>query len=356
MTLDYLIIGQGLAGSAIAMALLDKGASIAVIDREDQHSASRVAAGLVTTLAGKGMNPGWRQAEYLPEAMRYYAELEQRSGKKLYHPADILKIFENQKQQRKFNNKKDDLPYWSAPANLTDLTQWNAPDGGFIMTQGGWLDTHAYLDTVREILDDSYQKNDFDEQLLHVSSDSIQYKDIEAKAIILCQGIAGLTHGMFSFLNHRSAKGEMLRIKITNKPEHQVISLNGWLVPLGNQEYKAGATYEWSDMQGKTTDAGRAEVERKLANILGENHPYKVLDHQAGVRPIIRKSQPLIGTHPDHPSVKFFNALGSKGVITAPSTAKHFAEHLVDGVALDSELDLSNFLSLPPATNTIQSY
>ena len=95
--MDYLIIGQGLAGSAMAMALRELGAEVFVVDSEDANSASRVAAGLVTTLAGKGMNPGWRQAEYLPAALDYYGALESASNERLFHPSEILRLFDSEK-------------------------------------------------------------------------------------------------------------------------------------------------------------------------------------------------------------------------------------------------------------------
>lgn len=342
MKVDCLIVGQGLAGSAMAMALLARGASVLVIDRESPNSATRVAAGLVTTTAGKGMNPAWRQELYLPEAMEYYRALEAQSGQRLFHDVEVLRLFDDDKQARKFERKRDQIDAWVTDAKVKDLAHWQAPDGGYVMQHGGWLDTNAYMQVVQDTLGDSYLCEEFDQTLLNLENGKVQYKEIEATCIILCQGAAGLTDdaSLFANIDHRSAKGEMLQVSIPNKPQDKIINRNGWLVPVGNEVYKVGATYEWSDMQGLTTEVGRQEVEKKLQGILG-SQAYKVLHHTAGVRPIIRKSQPLVGSHPEFQQLKFFNGLGSKGVITAPSVARHFAEHLLDGVALDPELDLS---------------
>ena len=84
MQVDFLIIGQGLAGSTLAVELLKRGKSILVVDRQDGGGSTRVAAGLVTPLTGKGMNPGWRQQECLQKAEAFYHALEQESGRKLY--------------------------------------------------------------------------------------------------------------------------------------------------------------------------------------------------------------------------------------------------------------------------------
>ena len=341
---DYLIVGQGLAGSAMAMALLEQGASVIVLDREDMNSASRVAAGLVTTVAGKGMNLSWRQAEYLPEAMAYYHQLEQSSGQKLFHSQELLRLFDSEKRKVKFENKIEQLEGWVAEANKEDLARWNSEHGGFVMLQGGWLDTNAYLEVVRDILGARYRVDDFSSSDLTHADDGIEYRGVSAKSIILCQGVSGLTesNNLFSHVEHRSANGEILRVKIEGQSQHQIISNNGWMVPVAKDEWRVGATYEWSDMEGETTAEGRAEVEKKLKVMTDRD--YQIIDHQAGVRPIMRKSQPYVGAHPDHPRVKFFNGLGSKGVISGPSVAKHFADHLVNGTELDPELTLEKRL------------
>jgi glycine/D-amino acid oxidase-like deaminating enzyme len=340
MNVDFLIIGQGLAGSALAMALIDRGATVIVVDSEDENSASRVAAGLVTTVAGKGMNLSWRQGEHLPEAIAYYRKLEEASGKTLFHSLDTLRLFDSEKQRDKFNNKREQLAGWIEDADPADLSKWNADYGGFIMSQGGWLDTQAYLQVVREVLADRCRNDSFQEDDLIIADGAVTWKDISAERIILCQGARGLTEGgLFSYLPHRCAKGEILTVAIPNVSQEKVINRNGWLIPLGNEKWRAGATYEWEDMSGATTQAGRSEIEARIRNLT--DLPFKVIEHSAGVRPIMRQSQPYIGHHPDHPEVSFFNGLGSKGVTTAPSVAAHFAEHLVTGSDLDSSLALS---------------
>ena len=339
MKVDFLIIGQGLAGSALAMALIDRGATVMVVDSEDENSASRVAAGLVTTVAGKGMNLSWRQGEHLPQALAYYRKLEDASGKILFHSLDTLRLLDSEKQRNKFNNKREQLAGWIEDADPADLSKWNADHGGFIMSQGGWLDTQTYLEVIRGKLADRYRSDSFREDDLTISNGAVTWKDVRAKRIILCQGARGLTEGgLFSYVPHRCAKGEILTISLPNVSQEKVINRNGWLIPLGNEKWRAGATYEWEDMSGAATDAGRSEIEEKIVNLT--DRPFHVIEHSAGVRPILRKSQPYIGHHPDHSEVSFFNGLGSKGVTTAPSVAAHFAEHLVTGSMIDSDLAL----------------
>ncbi|PQJ27975.1 NAD(P)/FAD-dependent oxidoreductase [Rubritalea profundi] len=341
MEVDFIIVGQGLAGSALAMALIRRGKSVAVVDSNDPSAASRVAAGLVTTLAGKGMNPAWRQSEYLPEAMDYYRTLEQETGIQLFYPHPVLRLFADAKEAAKFSCKAESVSEWVAK-DVVEIppNQLHAEFGGFEMAHGGRLDTLAYLRVVREKIEAEgvYLEQAFDETSLELSEQGVCWNGISAQKIILCQGYAGLATGRFSQLKHRSAKGEMLTVRVDQLGSDRILSRNSWMVPLGDGLWRAGATYEWDDLSTNPTKQGRAEVEQKVADLT--SLPFEVVGHAAGVRPIIHRSQPVIGLDPSCPQLGFFNGLGSKGVITAPSVAEHFTSYLLGESDLDPELSL----------------
>lgn len=351
---DFLIVGQGLAGSALAMALLKRGAKLAVLDDASVTGASRVAAGLVTTLAGMGMNPAWRQAEYWPRSLAYYRELEQKSGVPLFHAQPVLRLFGSEKEANKFSRKAEAVSEWVHDENPGIAPELLYADlGGFEMAQGGRLDTNAYLRVVRnellaagvKVIEAAFSEDELIDQegtLLAENSDAsaVSFRGMSAKRVILCQGARGLLGGHFSDIPHRSAKGEMLTVKVAGMPQDRIINRNGWMVPIGNDEWRAGATYEWDDLTPTPTDAGREAVLQKVANL--SKLPAEFLSHQVGVRPIIRNSQPVIGLSPSQPNLGIFNGLGSKGVITAPCVAEHFADFLTGKIsALDPDLDLS---------------
>jgi glycine oxidase len=338
---DFIIVGQGLAGSALALALMRRGKSVAVVDNNDPSSATRVAAGLVTTLAGKGMNPAWRQSEYLPEAISYYQKLERESGTALFYPLPVLRLFKDAKEATKFSRKTDSVEEWVAQ-EVAEIppNQLHAEFGGFEMSQSGRLDTVAYLRVVRQKIESEghYLEQNFDEAIVEFSDESVIWKGIQAQKIIVCQGYAGLQAGRFSKLKHRSAKGEMLTVRVDELDSDRIISRNSWMVPLGENLWRAGATYEWDDLSTTPTDVGRAEVEHKVAALT--SLPFEVVGHEVGIRPIIHRSQPVVGLDPTCPQLGFFNGLGSKGVITAPSVAEHFASYLLGESDLDPELAL----------------
>ena len=134
----------------------------------------------------------------------------------------------------------------------------------------------------------------------------------------------------------------MLTVEIPDLPQEQIISRNGWLVPLGGILWRAGATYEWDDLSTKPTEAGRRDVEKRIQALVDAE--YHVQVHNAGVRPIVNNSQPIIGMSSKNPHVGIFNALGSKGVITAPSVAQHFVDYLSGECELDPGLNYERVL------------
>lgn len=342
---DFIIVGQGLAGSALAMALLKRGKSILVVDRADSDAATRVAAGLVTPLAGKGMNPAWRQAEYLPKSLEYYRALEARCGEQLYYPHPVVRLFANEKEAAKFQRKKEQVQDWvlDEVASVDEDTV-HAEHGGFVMKHGGRLDTNAYLAAVRSEVEAAgvYLQADFDEVELEFAEDRVQWKNFSAERVILCQGFSGLREGHFAWVPSRCAKGEMLTVQVEGLAEDSIFSRNGWMVPLGDQKWRAGATYEWDNLETIPTEEGCRNVLEKVAEFT--SCQTALVKHDVGVRPIVFRSQPVVGVDPEQPQLGFFNGLGSKGVITAPCVGEHFAAHLCGECELDTELALARFI------------
>jgi glycine/D-amino acid oxidase-like deaminating enzyme len=159
-----------------------------------------------------------------------------------------------------------------------------------------------------------------------------------SRSVIWCEGAAGLMAGRCG--PHRCAKGEILTLRAEGWDETRIrIGAGGWMVPQGGGVFKVGSTYEWDELDELPTDRGRARVE-EIASRLG-SETFEVIAHEAGVRPILRRSQPLIGPLDD--GGWMFNALGSKGSLYAPGMAGRLARWLVDGVEAEPEVDFRVF-------------
>ena len=349
MKVNFLIVGQGIAGSTLALRLLERDQSVLVVDRQDVGSSTRVAAGLVTPLTGKGMNPAWQQSRCLAEAEIFYHQLELKAGRKFYHNQPVVRIFTDEKQRTKWERKKETHGGWASEVDdsgeLSLASPLKFPFGSIEMPAGAWLDTKAFLHEVQELLrnEGAWREDEFFQDEVVFEADHVTWKDVTADKVILCQGAYGLGQGgWYGDVPHRSAKGEVLTIWLDGIDESKRYHSDGWIAPRGGGVWKAGANYDWDQLDSVPTDEGKDEILAKLRKWI--DIPIEVIGHEAGVRPIIRNSQPLIGLCPDQPQVGFFNGLGSKGTLMAPAVADHFAAYLCGECALDEELDLTHWL------------
>ncbi len=67
---------------------------------------------------------------------------------------------------------------------------------------------------------------------------------------------------------------------------------------------------------------------------------FEIVNHQAGIRPTVNDRRPLMGLHPQHPTLAVFNGLGTKGVMLAPYFAYQLYSFLELNKPLDVEVDI----------------
>jgi glycine/D-amino acid oxidase-like deaminating enzyme len=120
-----------------------------------------------------------------------------------------------------------------------------------------------------------------------------------------------------------------------------VINKGVFVLPLGDNKYRVGATYEWNELNELTTEKGKADLIEKLKKIL--KVPFEIIEHDAGIRPTVNDRRPLIGLHPEHPAVGVFNGMGTKAVMIAPYFAKQFVDFLENKNTLDPEVSIERF-------------
>lgn len=327
----WTIVGQGLAGTCLAWELWKRQVPFSLIDRE-QGGSSRVAAGLINPVTGKNYEPSHRLAKFLPLAMEFYSAAENMLGAQLWHPLPIIRLAASEKEWKKMQAKaeSDGVSKWieDGPTPVVGSDWW----GRLVLHSGGRLDTRAFLDQSRRYFTEAgcYQKGEI------ISTNSPSHT-------IWCDGAAGLIAGHYGhYGDHRCAKGEILTVEAPGWDQRSIrIGGGGWLVPTGGGHFKVGATYQWDQLDETPTQQGR-ETLVQLAHKLG-GADFTITNHEAGIRPILRRSQPLIG--PLHGDQWMFNALGSKGSLYAPGIAAQLADWLVEGSEPESAYDFRMFTS-----------
>jgi glycine/D-amino acid oxidase-like deaminating enzyme len=112
-------------------------------------------------------------------------------------------------------------------------------------------------------------------------------------------------------------------------------------LPLGNDLFKVGATYNWQDKTNNPTVDGKKELLERIHEIL--DCQFEIIDHFAGVRPTVRDRKPLIGTHPKFPQLHILNGLGTRGVMLGPSMAIDLFNSIEHQKSLDKAIDIKRY-------------
>ncbi len=331
---EFVIVGQGLAGTALAWALLRRGRSTLVIDHERGDSASRVAAGLITPVTGKRLAKSWRWDELFPAALGFYRECEVATGESFFHQRLSLRLFQDEAELDEYHRREGTmLRGLVLPARNINAEWLDAPLGGFEMPAAARLDVSRYLDASRDY---------FRTRGAYLTAKIDPRKPPEAQAVVFCRGFDETADPWFGGIRFNAAKGEILTIRVPGLAEERVVHRGVWLVPLGGELFRVGATHTWEPLDSLPTAGGRAELESKLRAFL--KLPFEVTDHQAAVRPVIDAGYPVIGRHPEHPRLAYFNGLGAKGSLLSPFFANQLAAHLCGEREIDDAVDVRKYL------------
>ncbi|WP_193210992.1 NAD(P)/FAD-dependent oxidoreductase [Luteolibacter marinus] len=305
---------MGLAGCCLAWQLSFAGRAFSWHDEVWDGASSRVAAGMINPVTGKNFNPSWRLAEFLPEAEAFFRKVGEITGRQLWFPFPVWRMAGEQ-EWPKFLEKiaAPETQPWVAGVEES-VSGWR---GAVVLRGGARVATRDFCEVTRA----------------HFAAQQAEVAG--AARLVLCEGAAGLIGGRLG--HHRCAKGEILSLRAPSwRSDRMVIGAGGWLVPTGEGTFKAGSTYVWDRLDGTPTKEGREAVERIARRLGGDD--FEVIDHEAGIRPIVRRSQPVIGPLPDGRVI--FNGLGSKGSLYAPGVATRLERWLTGEAGLDPELDV----------------
>ena len=74
---DYIIAGQGIAGTMLSWFLIREGKKVLVVDEKKENTSSRIAPGMFNPVTGRMLMKTWKADEIFPFAANTYRELEQ---------------------------------------------------------------------------------------------------------------------------------------------------------------------------------------------------------------------------------------------------------------------------------------
>lgn len=342
----FLVVGGGVGGLCVVRQLVDLQKKVTLIDR-GVNKSSIVAAGLINPLVFRRMTKSWRLDELLPFAKGFYQGIEQETGTNIYHPITIRRFFSSEQERGFWEEKQVQEEFEKYMTILTEedlnYTEHRTKNdfGSGRVKNAAWVNTPVFLQALKDQLKERCQF--LTEEFDYTQFDPIttQYKGEHYSHVIFSNGFENIYNPYFRHLPVQTTKGEVLTVSSDELPPEESINRKCFVLPIGNKEFRIGATYVWDMPEDTVTEEGREEILSKL-KALG-TFEISILDHKAGIRPTAPDRRPIIGQHPEFQKLYLFNGLGTKGYMIAPLLAKEFVQFITEGKALDPETDLRRF-------------
>ncbi|TVZ27047.1 glycine/D-amino acid oxidase-like deaminating enzyme [Gillisia sp. Hel_I_86] len=343
--LDYIIIGSGLSGIAVAENLLSRGKKILVFD-DDSQASSTVAGGIYNPIILKRFTLAWNANEQLDTALNFYSNLEKKLGVSLVHPLPIYRKFHSIEEQNNWFSAMD-KPFLSRFLDeklVSSINPYIPSSYSFgHVKETGVVHTELLIEKYRAYLTEinSFQEQTLDYNQFKANENFCEYKTWKAEKVIFCDGFGLKKNPYFNYLPLNGNKGEYLIIKAKDLKLEVAVKSSIFIIPLGEDLYKVGATYNNWDSTKEPTQEGKDYLVEKLNGFL--KCDFEVVGQVAGIRPASKDRKPLIGKHPKYANLYCCNGFGSRGILIAPTVAAELIDCIEDSVALSEEIDINRY-------------
>jgi glycine oxidase len=337
------IVGQGLAGTLLAWELEQAGADFEIYDASAAEAgplggqASAVAAGIINPITGQRFARSWRVDELLPLARATYQGMETALGLSLWRELRVRRLWRDAKEHERFIRKQERGASAGGAASLE-------PYLGAVDAEGFWINGAAHVD-IPLLLAATRRRWEaagrLTERIVTAGELRARYE-----LVIECTGAALSTESALKEIPWSVAKGELLTITGGGWEPEVILNRGHWLLPLGAERAKVGATYAPHQADLVPTEVARRELESSARELVGR--PFDVVAHEVGLRLTVPDKRPVAGRTWRDSRIGVLGGLGSKGALLAPWLARQWWNHLSEGVPFDPAIDLARFAPARP--------
>ncbi|GAB1857336.1 FAD-dependent oxidoreductase [Flavobacteriaceae bacterium MHTCC 0001] len=343
---DYIVVGLGLAGINFCEQLRANNKTFIVFNDNSQKS-SVVAGGLYNPVVLKRFTAVWKGEEQLQQALQQYTNLEQLLKVTLDYKIPVYRKFASIEEQNNWFTASDKpkLSKYLSNAIIPNTNPAIKAAFGFgKVLHTGRIDVNTLIKSYTVFLEDhkAIASEAFDYKVLHHQEEGISYKTVTAKHIVFAEGFGVVNNPFFTNLQLSPTKGELLTIYAPELKIDFVLKGPVFLIPIGNDLYIVGATYELYDLTHHITEKAKIKLLEGLRSMI--SCPFEIVRHVAGIRPTVRDRRPMIGRNQEYKNMYLLNGLGTRGVMIGPYVSKKLYEFIEKGAPLEKEINISRFV------------
>jgi len=342
---DYIIVGLGLAGLAFVEELIKANKSFIVFE-DDSQTSSLVAGGVYNPVILKRFSPVWNAKDQLAIALPFYDKLEKKFSQTFDQKFVIKKAFKSIEDQNNWFTAIDKPTVAPFLDPKLDKQAYKGVIGKYYfgnVKEGGRIDTLKLVEVYRQYLKNNHWirfEKFYHNDILFENNLAI-YNNLLASKIVFCEGFGIKQNPYFNHLPLEEVKGEIITIYAPNLNIDFLLKSTLFVLPLGNNHYKVGATFNHKDKTSKPSVEGKEELIEKLKKVISV--PYTIKEQSAGIRPTVKDRRPMVGVHHKYKQLSVLNGLGTRGVMIAPTVAENLFDHLEFGKKLDQDINIKRF-------------
>lgn len=348
MECQFLIVGQGIAGSLLAYDMYKAGLQFKIISSPDAEMASDVATRKYNPAIFDKLAKNWMVDQALPVMTNMYKSLEKELGEQFLYPVDFTQALSSNEikawNERIFDGDFSDYMESADESwikrGLDNFDLFNR------LGKSGYVDLAKLLSKLKEFFkaNGNLIEANFTYRDIGFINGNITWRGIISKTIVFCEGYHATKNPYFKTIPFVPTKGEIIEIECNELAEDYIIGENLFIMPIGDSRFKVGATYDYSKQNGSKVMDTKADLILRLNQLIDQ--PYQIINHWSGIRPAVIDRKPVLGVHPYNNHIAVFNGLGTKGVLLAPYFAREMMYSLVNSnYILDMEIDIRRFLN-----------
>jgi glycine oxidase len=330
MLWDVLIVGQGIGGTLLSFILRQQGKKVLILDSpQTQPNCSRTATALLNPITGKRLRLEDDFDCFNQAAEKIYHDLSAWLETSIvdYHP--VIRIFADAGQQNDWMTKLAEENYRSF--FLHDKPENNIhpalhhPFGACRQVPMAQVKADILLQTFRQraIAAHFLREEKMDFSRLRITSQQVNYDDIQATHIIFCTGWTAEENPYFPNLSFQPALGQLLHIEADDLPDKTIILGPAVISPREEaRHFSVGSIYDWNNTHSVPTAENREKLILQLHKTI--RCPYRITGESAAIRPTTPSRIPLIRQHEQGLPAYVFNGLGTKGYSWGPGYAQRY--------------------------------